>query len=99
MHRPSAILPVAAVLLLIGADSGLGTDPLPPEIPEMLTVTPDGAFGYTVRMYRYPCPTCPAEPAPGIQVELIFSPEAEALIAWADGQEHPVISGVTDQDR
>lgn len=46
------------------------------EVPDMLTVTPDGSFPYHVIINGT------AGPVVGSMVEVEFSPEATALIAW-----------------
>jgi hypothetical protein len=107
--KPLVFVLGPAVLLLAGAVLGIAgpshrpgvlhhhsaatiPDPGIVVAPDVLTITPDGSFGYTVTLIG------DSGPRPNTPVELHFSPEAEALIAWAEGQEHPLITGTTDQN-
>lgn len=63
------------------------------DIPDAVILTPDGSipFSFTLGLGQ----NC--RPIVGSIIEVEFSPEADALIAWAPGQEHPIATGVTDE--
>ena len=63
------------------------------EIPKTILVSPDGSLPCHLRIL-----CCEDLPINGAFVEIEFGPEADALIAWAPGQAHPVISGLTDSN-
>lgn len=58
-------------------------------VPNVI-VEPGGLTDYTVTIVGQLGPVHQA------LVELIFSPAADTLLCWCDGQTHPVITGLTD---
>ncbi len=75
---------VAAVLLVPLAGSaapgatGSIPDPSLSQVPDVVTTTPDGSFEVTARIVNV------AGPVAGVDVDLHFSDEATALLAWID---------------
>ena len=63
------------------------------EIPKTILVSPDGSLSCHIRIQ-----CCGNPPTNGALVEIEFGPETDAMIAWAPGQAHPVISGMTDSN-
>ncbi len=86
---------MAALAAPAGASTGPAANPFPDPscstIPAMVTVTPDGSAAYTVRIV-----VCGRGPVSGAYVELEFSSEADSLISWAPGQDHPLLLAVAD---
>lgn len=57
-------------------------------VPPLLTISPDGSIPYTIKHYFSGC----EDPVVGAVVTLQFSPEVDALIAWAPGQDHQLVT-------
>jgi hypothetical protein len=90
---------MARFLLLAAAFSMVATgafanipDPVLSDAPEMITVTPNANFGYTVTVEGQ------LGPVNGAFVELEVNPLLDPLVAWCTGQVHPIITGVTAPD-
>ena len=64
--------------------------PIPPcsIVPPLITISPDGSIPFTIKHYFFGC----EDPVVGALVTLQFSPEADALIAWAPGQDHQLVT-------
>lgn len=80
------------------AFSVAGTDDLVTpcsDVPDQIVLTPDGSIPFTISIHS--CGTPPL-PVIGAIVDIEFSPEADALIAWAPGQPHPIVTGTTGAD-
>ncbi len=68
--------------LATGAVPGLAgpiPDPNQSNIPDQVTITPDGAFEFAAQI------SGEGYPVPGATVVVTFSPDATHLIAWSDG--------------
>lgn len=65
------------------------------DVPKLLVLTPKGSIPFTVIIFG--CGN-PPQPVVGAIVDVEFGPDADALIAWPPGQEHPVVTGVTGAD-
>ena len=63
------------------------------DIPEAILISPDGSLSYSVHIEE-----CNFGVIVGSIVFIRFSPEADALIAWSPGQDHPEIQGITDSN-
>ncbi len=89
------ILSAALMILALGAPAPAAPARVPDltlsHFPTVLTLSPDGELTYSARVV-YPNGNSYA----GDSVEIEFSPQAEAMISWAPGQEHPIVSGYTD---
>ena len=68
-------------------------DPDCSDTPLVITISPDGSIPYTV-VVRQMITSCVARASSLVEIE--FSPEADALIAWAPGQAHPLIYVTAD---
>lgn len=92
-------LVVAASLALAASASANIPTPEASNVPDILTIAPDGfvsggATGYSVNVAG------PLGPVSGAIVEIEFAPGAapntEGLVAWCNGQTHPIVSGVAN---
>ena len=88
-----ALLSLVATVVVSWGD----LPPLPQTaVPTVITLSPGPRFasnpigGYTVHVEG------PLGPTQGVQIEVEISPEADALVAWCDGQTHPIQVRFTD---
>ena len=66
-------------------------DPTCSTVPELIPISPDGSIPFTITVIE-----CGVGPVVGSVVTLEFSPEVDALIAWAPGQAHPFLTKTSD---
>jgi len=97
---PSATGYIALVLCLIclqGPVNGGHPTPECRSVPDLIPITPDGSLPFTITL-NTPDQSggCNGGPIVGAIVIVEFSPEADALIAWAPGQDHPILQGTSD---
>jgi hypothetical protein len=83
----TAALPAA--LLLVGTARADVPDPDQSIVPNVV-YSPSSSFPYTVTV------NSSTGALEGAVVSLVFSPAADALVCWCEGQDHPQISAVTD---
>jgi len=65
-------------------------DPNLSDVPDMITITPDGSFAYTVTIIGA------QGPVNGANVEIRLTGFADPVAAWCLGQAHPSMFGTTD---
>ena len=95
--RVAVLLSILVLLswLAVRAEAQCLPDPELSEVPDCITITPDGSFEYRVTVMGSDLGV-PCGPLPGLLVEIEFLPVANSMIAWRVGQPNPVVAAVTD---
>lgn len=87
--RLSLVLAAAGIFAATAAVANIPSPELS-DVPDFMTITPDGSFGYTVTVNGS------QGPVNGALVQLRVTGFADPLVCWCAGQVHPSITGVTN---
>ena len=81
---------LASITLASVSEAGHPT-PVCFTVPELIPISPNSSIPFTIKVNL-----CDGTPVVGSIVTLEFSPEVDALIAWAPGQAHPFLTKTSD---
>lgn len=82
---------LAAIALCVAAAAFANIpNPALSQVPDAITIAPDGSIGYNVTVNGSQGPVV------GAQVQLRFTAQSDGLICWCSGQVHPTISAITN---